>query len=96
VLDQTFPEARETVMTIEEMLINQGIAKGLASGRVEGRVEGAVEAGAKAVLRVLAKRGVPVPEVVRGRIVSCTDPSELERMLDRALEVTIADELFAH
>jgi hypothetical protein len=56
-LDHTSETAREAVMTIEPMLINQGIAK--------GHVEGHVEEAANAVFRVLAKRGVPVSDGAR-------------------------------
>jgi flagellar biosynthesis/type III secretory pathway protein FliH len=95
-------------MTIAETLINEGIAKGLAKGRDEGlakgldeglakgRVEGRVEAGVRSVLRVLAKRGLEVPDHVRQTIEACADPEELDRLLDRAFEIARADELFAH
>ncbi|WP_143591655.1 hypothetical protein [Thermoactinospora rubra] len=72
-------------------LERQGEAKGLAKGRVEGRAEGE----AIAVLRVLRRRGIPVPEDARQRIAACTDTAQLEQWLDRALEVDTIDELFA-
>jgi predicted transposase YdaD len=99
-LDHTSPEASETAMTIAETLINEGIAKGLAKGRDEGRdegrIEGRVEAGVRSVLRVLAKRGLEVPDQVRQRIEACADPEELEGLHERALEIARADELFAN
>jgi hypothetical protein len=78
-------------MTIEEMLINRGIERGVVQGRVEGRAEGE----RRAILRVLERRGVSVTASLRARLDACSDLAELERLLDRALEVSVADDLFA-
>jgi flagellar biosynthesis/type III secretory pathway protein FliH len=75
---------------------DEGLAKGRDEGLAKGRVEGRVEAGVRSVLRVLAKRGLEVPEHVRERIEACADPDELDRLLDRAFEIARADELFAN
>lgn len=64
---------------------------GLAEGRVEGRVEGEAEA----VLRVLAVRGVEVPEDARARIRSCADQGQLGIWLDRAVGAKTVGDLFA-
>ena len=95
-LDQTSPEASENAMTIAETLIKQGHDAGLAKGRDEGLARGRVEAGVRSVLRVLAKRGLEVPDHVRLKVEACTDPDELERLQDRAFEIARADELFAN
>ncbi|GAA2317860.1 hypothetical protein GCM10010149_82840 [Nonomuraea roseoviolacea subsp. roseoviolacea] len=62
--------------------------------RAEGEARGEARGEAKALLRVLHHRGVPVPPVARERIMSCSDTDLLEAWLDRALNVTTADELF--
>ena len=49
---------------------------------------------ARAVLRVLDKRGLTLSEAQQQRITECTDPETLDRWLDRALTVTSADALF--
>jgi hypothetical protein len=59
-------------------------------GKDEGRAEGE----AKAVLRVLAARGVEVPEEARVRISACADLRQLDAWLDRAVVATSVAELF--
>jgi hypothetical protein len=57
--------------------------------------EGEAKGEAKALLRVLERRGVTVPAAVRERVTNCTDLDTLNRWLDRALEVAEAEDLFA-
>jgi hypothetical protein len=59
-----------------------------------GRAEGKAEGEAKAILRVLDKRGVALTAEQRDRVLACTDIATLEGWLDRALLATAADELF--
>ncbi|MFF4208747.1 hypothetical protein ACFYZE_05085 [Streptomyces sp. NPDC001796] len=61
---------------------------------LEGKAEGEAKGEAKAILRVLERNGVPVPDDVRERITGCTDLEVLDRWLDRAFEATDADDLF--
>ena len=91
-VDQTHPEAKEAVMTIEEMLLNRGRLEGEARGEARGEVRAA----AKAVMRVLERRGIALSDADRAHIASCTHVEDLERMHDRALEATRASELFEH
>ncbi|HEX4817249.1 MAG TPA: hypothetical protein VFV66_31290 [Nonomuraea sp.] len=58
--------------------------------RSEGRAEGE----AKAVLKVLEQRDIPVPGSVRDRILACTDLTLLDSWLTRSLKITTAEELF--
>ncbi|MFJ2259835.1 hypothetical protein ACIOKD_16085 [Streptomyces sp. NPDC087844] len=62
---------------------------------LEGKLEGQVDDRASMVLRVLEKRGIPVPEVTRERITSCTDLDILSLWFDRSLTATAAEDLFA-
>jgi hypothetical protein len=62
----------------------------LAEGRAEGRAEGE----ARMLLRVLAARGIDVPDDIRARITGCSDLDQLERWADRALTATSVHELF--
>jgi hypothetical protein len=64
--------------------------KGVAAGKVEGKAEGE----ATAILTVLRTRGLQVPAAVRERIMSCADTDELSRLLERAVTVGSADDLF--
>ena len=63
-------------------------------GKREGREEGRVEGEASAVLRVLAARGIQVPDDVRARICACTDTRQLDTWLDRAAGATAISDLF--
>ncbi|MEQ4721456.1 hypothetical protein [Nonomuraea sp. B19D2] len=58
------------------------------------RAEGEARGEARSVLKVLERRGVPVTESTRERIMACTDHALLEGWLLRSLEVTTAEELF--
>ena len=61
--------------------------------RGEGREEGREEGLAMAILLVLARRGVEVPEDVRERVNACTDMGLLTTWLTRALTATTAEEV---
>ncbi|MFJ4965809.1 hypothetical protein ACIP6P_25760 [Streptomyces sp. NPDC088729] len=58
--------------------------------RDEGRVEGRVED----ILRILAVRGVAVPESARQRISACADLQVLDVWFERAVTAETADALF--
>jgi hypothetical protein len=72
----------------------EGRAEGRVEGRAEGRVEGRVEAEAGAVLRVLAARGIDVPQYARARILACADTEQLDRWLDDAVVASSIADLF--
>ncbi|WP_338781236.1 hypothetical protein [Streptomyces sp. DG1A-41] len=44
---------------------------------------------------MLEKRGIPVPEDTRDRIISCTDLDTLALWFDRSLTATTVEDLFA-
>ncbi|MDT9689584.1 hypothetical protein Q5762_14805 [Streptomyces sp. P9(2023)] len=73
----------------------EGEAEGEAKGKAEGKAEGEAKGKAEAVLRVLAARGIEVPEATARRISSCTDTDVLDTWLDRAITATDTEELFA-
>ena len=60
----------------------------------EGQAEGQAAGEAALILRLLEKRGVLVSEGVRERVTSCTDLDTLTLWFDRALTVTVAEDLF--
>jgi len=66
-----------------------------SQGRAEGKAEGEASGEAKALLAVLATRGIDVPESARERITACTDPEQLESWVRRAVTITDIDKLFA-
>lgn len=56
----------------------------------EGRAEGQ----ASMVLRILAARGFDVPGRVRERVLSCTDPGQLENWADKAVTASSLEAVF--
>lgn len=61
----------------------------------EIRDEGRAQGEAKALLRLLERRAVNVPEEAQERIRACTDIDQLDRWFDRAVTAESAEELFA-
>jgi hypothetical protein len=64
--------------------LTKGLTEGLTKGLTEGLTKGRTEEAARAVLTVLRARGIAVPDAVRERILSQTDPERLERWLEKA------------
>ncbi|MGH3751639.1 MAG: hypothetical protein ACRDRP_02910 [Pseudonocardiaceae bacterium] len=63
--------------------------------RNEGAIKGRAEAKADYILRVLHARSVEVPDQVRTRITTCTDPDRLDTWLDRAITAHTIEDLGA-
>src|SRR5215813_4321628 len=62
---------------------SQALGEALGEARGEGR----------AVLTVLDARGVPVPEAIREQILTCTDLTQLDTWLRRAVTAATADDV---
>jgi hypothetical protein len=62
----------------------------LDQGRAEGRAQGE----AHILLRIMAARGLDIPEQVRDRVAECADTARLEAWADRAATATSVDEIF--
>jgi hypothetical protein len=63
------------------------VKQGLAEDRAEGE--------ARALLTVLAARGIKVPDDLHDRITGCTDLDQLDTWISRAGTATSIDEVFA-
>lgn len=61
---------------------------------MQGRAEGRAEGEAKAVLAVLAARGIEVADDARARISECTDIAQLDVWIRRAATADSIDDLF--
>ncbi|MFD9982671.1 hypothetical protein ACFWZJ_20085 [Streptomyces massasporeus] len=87
---------RETWRELEKMVATYFPGRGtlFEETYLEGKAEGIAEGKAGAILRVLEKRGIPVPEAVRDRITTCTDLDTLTLWFDRSLTATTAEDLF--
>ncbi|WNF28597.1 hypothetical protein RI138_18135 [Streptomyces sp. C11-1] len=64
------------------------------SFRDEGRVERRLESRAEDILRILAVRGVEVPDAARQRITTCADLAVLDVWFERAVTASSVDALF--
>ena len=60
----------------------------------DGVADGEAKGEARSILTVLATRRVEVPDSVRERVMSCTDPAVLNRWLERSVTVSDAEDLF--
>jgi hypothetical protein len=69
--------------TLAERIHDQGMAEGEAKGE------------AKALLRLLAARGLAPSEAQRNQATSCTDAAQLDLWFDRAVTAGTAAEVFA-
>jgi hypothetical protein len=70
-------------------LLRGADVRGQAIGEARGKAQGE----AQAVLTVLDARGVPVSEAIRERILACTDLTQLDTWLRRAVTAATADEV---
>ena len=83
-----------TVWPVHSPFAREHFGRGKREGRAEGRAEGLAKGEAEAVLKVLAVRGIEVPEAARARIRACTDTCQLDVWLERAVEATTITDLF--
>lgn len=63
--------------------------------RSEGEIRGEARGKAKALLSVMAARGMMVNDIVRSQILACQDLASLDRWLERAATATSATEVIA-
>jgi hypothetical protein len=81
-------------VTLRNLLQRQGY-RDLDEVRGEGREEGKTLATAKAILTVLAARGIELDEASSARLSACRETETLERWLARAVTATELDDVFA-
>jgi hypothetical protein len=87
------PEEQEIVAMLQGTF-TQAREWGRDEGRTEGRAAGRAEEAARNLLTVLRVRGIAVQDAVRERILAETDPTRLERWLERAvLAASVAEVL---
>jgi predicted transposase YdaD len=67
--------------------VAQGKAEGLVEGRMEGRLEGQVEL----ILKLLAKRFGPLPDMARTRVRGAQD-AQLDTVAERMLTAQTLEE----
>jgi hypothetical protein len=65
-----------------------------AEWQAEGKAEGEAKGKAEAVLRIFARRGLQASDTQRAQILATTDLPTLDRWIDRALDATVAADVF--
>jgi flagellar biosynthesis/type III secretory pathway protein FliH len=73
----------------------EGKAEGFAEGKTAGFAEGETAGQARALLAILAARGVPVSKEARARIEACRDGTTLDQWIGRAATAKSAEEVVA-
>jgi hypothetical protein len=66
----------------------------LDQGRAEGMAQGMAKGEAQILLRIMAARGLSIPEHIRALVAACTDTARLEAWADRAATATSMDDIF--
>jgi hypothetical protein len=79
-------EALMTTAPYKNAFVDRLLAEGEAKGKAEGE--------ARAILLVLAARGLHVSAEIRERVLSCTDTSQLEAWAHRAATADSVGDVF--
>jgi hypothetical protein len=82
---------RELMKRNYQMYQNEYAQELLARGREEGQTQGE----ARSILRVLAARGIAVPDRISRKILACQDQSQLDHWLDQAAVTDDIERLFS-
>jgi predicted transposase YdaD len=68
--------------------------EGKVEGEAKGKAEGEAKGEARALLKIFARRGLQVTDTQRAQILATTDLPTLDRWIDRALDATVAADVF--
>lgn len=84
------------LMRIEDIRYQHPYAQELiAKGREEGVRQGELRGEARSILRILASRGIDVPDRLSKKILACQDQSRLEYWLDNVAVTDDIERLFS-
>ncbi len=85
----------DAVQLFKELNVAIGIKEAMRNPIIREAVEyGEAKGDAKAVLRILNRRRIPVPFETQERILACDDLATLETWIDRAVTASTVEELF--
>lgn len=93
VLPKAAKNMLEEIMAVQnevDIFARANFLRGIEKGKAQGQAQGEV----KAILAVLAARGVAVPDDERERIEECTDLAQLDEWVRRAVTAESVKELF--
>jgi len=88
-------DARGALSVARQEGLAEGHKSGLAEGHKSGLAEGEAAGTAKAILTVLAARGLGVDEAIRARILGSSDVVMLARWLAQAVTAASAEDAIA-
>lgn len=90
-------QALETLMAItyKDEWIDRIEARGEAKGEAKGEARGEAKGRADMLLGILAARGFQVPDLVRARVLACTDLDQLQDWANSAVTGASMDQIFA-
>jgi predicted transposase/invertase (TIGR01784 family) len=69
--------------------------EGVEEGEIRGEIKGKLDGLRNALLRLVARRAIPLSEDDHARILACTDGATLDRWLDRVVEAKTASDVFS-
>ena len=85
----------ELMMThLKDPFVDGFLDQGRAEGRAQGMAQGVAQGEAHILLRIMAARGLDIPEHIRARVAECADTARLEAWADRAATATSVAEIF--
>jgi hypothetical protein len=79
---------------LKDEFVDGFLDQGRAEGRAQGMAQGMARGEAHILLRIMAARGLDIPERIRARVAECADTARLEAWADRAATATSVDEIF--
>ncbi|MEV5889859.1 hypothetical protein [Nonomuraea fuscirosea] len=82
-------------VTVDDLMHLPFVREWVEQGEAMGRAVGEALGEAESILKILNKRGIPVTDEARERILACTDTTILDAWLDRALTATSIDEVLS-
>ena len=92
--DKHLQQPEQTRMTTGQRIRLESRRLGREEGKLEGKLEGLTEARQQTLLRQLQRRFGALPPDAAARVLAA-GPADLDRWLDRILEATTVDDVFA-
>jgi hypothetical protein len=85
----------QALLASRNRVIEHALAASAARAAAHGRAQGEARGRAAMLLRLCARRGIPVDGGTVARVLACEDNAQLETWFDRATIATREDEIFS-
>lgn len=89
----TYERVRDEIRQVIEIAAERW-AQGHTKGKVEGLAEGEIKGKRDALVRLLSRTGIVLPEADRARLQACTDTATLDRWIDNVFGAKTAADVF--